>query len=97
MQNQFSDFTDSLDKAGKEIASCVKGIAVKTSDSTPVVEEVAGTSLALLSGFATNTNAIPMLLKTSSHCEAAELNEHALGLIYFRKPNFLIRPPKSLQ
>ena len=69
---------DVLAKAGKEIASQVKGISVDTTGSTPVAVNAAGTPLALLPEFATNPHAMFVLWKDHTAIgEAAELNAHA--------------------
>jgi len=69
---------DALKKAGSQIASHVKGIAVDTTGSTPVAVNEEGVPLSLLPQFEQNPNAMFVLWKDhTSITEAEEINRHA--------------------
>lgn len=73
-----STIKDCLAKAGRSIASSIKGIAIDTTGSTPVAVDKTGTPLALTPGFEKNPNAMFVLWKDhTSTKEAAEINAHA--------------------
>ncbi len=65
---------------GNDIAAHIKGIAIDTTGSTPVMVNEAGMPLALTAGFEENPNAMFILWKDhTSVQEAAEINQHALN------------------
>ena len=70
---------DCVYKAGKTVATAIKGISVDTTGSTPVAVNATGTPLSLLPQFRDNPNAMFVLWKDhTSVKEAAELNQHAI-------------------
>ncbi|PIE30104.1 ribulokinase [candidate division KSB3 bacterium] len=61
-----------LKQAGQELRSCVKGIAIETTGSTPCPVDRAGRPLALLPEFRENPNAMFHLWKDHSAADEAE-------------------------
>lgn len=78
LESMESSIRGALAAAGPSIAAQVRGIAVDTTGSTPVLADAAGRPLALTAGFEDDPDAMFVLWKDhTSVAEAAEINQLA--------------------
>jgi L-ribulokinase len=78
LESMESSIRDALADAGPGAAAQVRGIAVDTTGSTPVLADAAGRPLALTAGFEDDPDAMFVLWKDhTSVAEAAEINQLA--------------------
>ena len=76
LESMEASIQDALQEAGNPVAALVRGIAVDTTGSTPVLADGQGNPLALCSGFEENPNAMFVLWKDHTAVAEAELINH---------------------
>ncbi|QRO00688.1 ribulokinase [Archangium violaceum] len=78
LETLHASITEALARAGKDVASRVRGLAADTTGSTPVLTDRRGVPLSLTSGFRENPDAMFILWKDhTSVAEAERINQTA--------------------
>ncbi len=76
LESMEASVIEALDQAGPSVPARVRGIAVDTTGSTPVLADDSGTPLALSASFAENPNAMFVLWKDHTAVAEAERLNH---------------------